>query len=162
MNWSALATNSWVITIGGGLTVVGVSAAFKAGRQFWRKFWFCIRSDSTKLLRLEEENIRLARENRELKEALAQKQQGKTHDSAAWKVLEDGTEEGPYCPNCYEKTGLFIQPVLVSNNGSIVRLSCTSCVEDEKQEFTFRVPSRLAKQYPVSKPVPPPRRPRWP
>ena len=44
MNWSAFLANPWTITIGSGLVVVAVSARFKAGRQFWRKFWAFLRS----------------------------------------------------------------------------------------------------------------------
>lgn len=61
------------------------------------------------LLEKNREIFRLEQACTKLTERLERKAQGRKHDNAAWKMLEDGTEDGPYCPNCWDKTGNFIQ-----------------------------------------------------
>jgi hypothetical protein len=74
--------------------------------------------------------------NRDLQERLSKKKQGRVHDNAAWKVLDDNSEGGPYCPNCYEKTGNFIQPTRGALNDGFVAFFC----REHQNSFVFRVP----------------------
>ena len=78
----------------------------------------------------------LQQENRSLQEQLTKKRQGRIHDNAAWKVLDDNSEEGPYCPNCYERTGHFIQPSRGALNDGSVSFFC----KEHTNAFVFRVP----------------------
>jgi hypothetical protein len=41
--------------------------------------------------------LALEQDSRKLQEQLSKKQQGRVHDNAAWKVLDDDTEERPGC-----------------------------------------------------------------
>ena len=97
----------------------------------------------------------LEKENQKLQGQLSKKQQGRIHDNAVWKQLEDGTEEGPYCPNCYEKTGNFIQPHRLALNDGLVAFSCT----EHHNHFLFRVPVKVCGESPRDKrqPTPAPR-----
>jgi hypothetical protein len=88
------------------------------------------------LLEKNREIFSLEQDNRKLQEQLSKKQQGRIHDKAAWKVLDDNSEEGPYCANCYEKTGNFIQPTRGALNDGSVSFFCT----DHEKPFYFRVP----------------------
>jgi hypothetical protein len=100
---------------------------------------------NTKVFQLEKEISRL-------KEQLAKKAQGRNHHHAAWKVLEDGTEEGPYCPNCWEQTGNFIQPRRgISNAEGYLMFFCG---EHGASNFHFEVPSQLCGAQPSTKKSP--------
>jgi hypothetical protein len=79
----------------------------------------------------------LKEEVKELREQIAKKQRGTVHDHAAWKILEDGSEQGPYCPNCYEKNGTFIQPQRGALNDGTVYFQCMD------DRTAFRVPVAL-------------------
>lgn len=82
----------------------------------------------------------LEQDNRKLQEELSRRQQGRVHDNAAWKVLPDDSEEGPYCPNCYEKTGHFIQPY----RGNLLRGSVAfTCSDHGERLFHFLVPANI-------------------
>jgi len=81
----------------------------------------------------------LENDKRELQEQLSKKQQGRIHDSAAWKIFDDDKEEGPYCPNCYEKTGKFIQPGRGAAHDGSVTFFCSEPGHG-KTRFFFRVP----------------------
>jgi hypothetical protein len=87
------------------------------------------------------EIYRLEEETRTLRERLAKKAQGRKHDNAAWKVLDDGTEDGPYCPNCWEQTGNFIQPSQRAVNDGHSAFFC----EEHGKTFIFRVRSELCR-----------------
>jgi len=91
------------------------------------------------LLDKNKEIARLDQECTALKAQLAKKQQGRIHDNAAWKVLDDGSEEGPYCVNCYETTGNFIQPVRGATHPTIVYFWCN----EHNKQFLFTVPVEL-------------------
>jgi hypothetical protein len=84
--------------------------------------------------------FQLEQEVRSLKEQLAKKAQGRKHDNAVWKVLEDGTEDGPYCPNCFETTRNFIQPYAGAVHPDV---SFFFCGEHGDKNFSFKVPNRL-------------------
>jgi hypothetical protein len=83
---------------------------------------------------------RLEEEARALRANLEKKARGRKHDNAAWKVLEDGTEEGPYCPNCWEKTGNFIQPCAGAVHPDV---SFFFCADHGDKNFSFKVPNEL-------------------
>jgi hypothetical protein len=83
-----------------------------------------------------------------LTEQLGKKLQGRVHDNAVWKVLEDGNEDGPYCPNCWETTGNFIQPSRWSGASDY---SIFQCYQHGANKFVFQVPTRLCRNQP---PVP--------
>jgi len=104
------------------------------------------------LLGKNREIFALEQENRSFQEQLTKKRQGRIHDNAAWKILDDDSEEGPYCPNCYEKTRNFIQPTRGSLNGESVIFFCT----DHEKVFYFRVPIAVCGEVASdrSKPVP--------
>jgi hypothetical protein len=91
----------------------------------------------------------LEQDNRKLQEQLLKKQQGRVHDNAVWKILDDGAEEGPYCPNCYEKTGNFIQPHRAALNDGLVSFVCT---DHGQRNFIFRVPVSLCGELPTDRP----------
>jgi hypothetical protein len=92
----------------------------------------------------------------ELKAQLAKKQQGRKHDGAAWKILDDGSEDGPYCPNCREMTRNFIQP----HPGANADGQCTFfCSDHGAQNFAFRVPSSLCSGIATKTPRPSPASP---
>ena len=82
----------------------------------------------------------LEEDTRVLRERVAKKAQGHTHDNAAWKVLEDGTEEGPYCPNCWEKTNHFILPYAGAVHPDV---SFFFCGEHGDKNFSFKVPNEM-------------------
>ena len=94
----------------------------------------------------------LEKDNLKLRQQLSKKQLGRIHDGAVWKVLDDGKEEGPYCPNCHETTGNFIQPQRAAlNKGSV----CFFCTEHTKT-FVFRVPVSVCGELPSDRPAPRP------
>jgi hypothetical protein len=90
----------------------------------------------------------LEQDNRKLQEQLSKRQQGRVHDSAVWKVLANDTEEGPYCPNCYEKTAKFIQPHRGALNNGLVSFICT----EHGKNFVFRVPVGICAESPSDRP----------
>jgi hypothetical protein len=89
---------------------------------------------------MQEANFKIQDENRQLAAQLTKKQQGRKHDNAVWKVLGDGTEEGPYCPNCFETVGNFIQPQRWATRDGMVNFFCD---EHGERGFYFLVPERL-------------------
>jgi regulator of replication initiation timing len=102
---------------------------------------------------MQDENFKLQEENRQLVAQLAKKQQGRKHDNAVWKVLDDETEDGPYCPNCYEKTGNFIQPNQTTLRDGYLTFICN---EHGDTNFVFRVRAELCGDRPPErKPHPP-------
>jgi len=86
------------------------------------------------------EIFELQQQNTKLNEKLAKKALGRKHDNAVWKVLEDGTEDGPYCPNCFETNGNFIQPRRGVANDEWALFNCN---EHGGATFSFKVPPRL-------------------
>lgn len=91
----------------------------------------------------------LEQDNRKLQEQLSKRQQARVHDNAVWRILGDGTEEGPYCPNCHEKTGNFIQPHRGALNEGLVSFICA---EHGKTNFVFRVPVSICGASPSDRP----------
>jgi hypothetical protein len=91
----------------------------------------------------------LEQHNRKLQEQISKKQQGRVHDNAVWKVLDDDREEGPYCPNCYERTGNFIQPHRGALNDGLVSFFCG---EHGKTNFVFRIPVGVCGELPSDRP----------
>jgi len=89
-----------------------------------------------------------------LTDQLAKRSKGRVHDSAVWKVLEDGTEEGPYCPNCFETKMIFIQarPGVANDEWALFH-----CIEHGTSTFSFRVPTRLCGDAVVKNRASPPR-----
>jgi len=92
--------------------------------------------------------LALEQEKQKLQELLSKKQQGRVHDNAAWKILGDGTEEGPYCPNCYEKTHNFIQRHRGALNYGLVSFICA----EHGKSFVFHVPVAICGESPSDKP----------
>ena len=92
------------------------------------------------LLEKNREIFNLEQTCNKLSERLAKKVQGRKHDDAVWKVLDDGKEDGPYCPNCWEKTGLFMQPKPGATGEGF---SAFFCDEHGTSPFVFRVPTLL-------------------
>jgi hypothetical protein len=88
-------------------------------------------------------------EIRRLQEQLSKRRQGHVHDNAVWRVLDEGVEEGPYCPNCFEKTGTFIQPHRGPLNDGLVSFFCT---DHGAKNFRFLVPVRLCGELPSDRP----------
>jgi|ERR1700733_6343253 len=88
-------------------------------------------------------------EIRKLQGQLSKRRQGHVHDNAVWKVLNEGAEEGPYCPNCFEKTGNFIQPHRGAVNDGLVSFFCT---DHGARNFLFLVPVRLCGESPSDRP----------
>jgi len=93
------------------------------------------------LLEKNREILELEQTCMKLTQRLEKKGQGRKHDNAVWKVLEDDSEDGPYCPNCWERTGHFIQPKRgISSNTDQINFLCG---EHGTTAFRFQVPSRL-------------------
>jgi hypothetical protein len=90
---------------------------------------------------LQEENIRLKQESRDLEAKLEKKQQGVVDDHAAWRILASGQRQGPYCPNCFELNGNFIMPNRGILTGGMVVYSCNM---HGARPFVFRVPVGVA------------------
>jgi hypothetical protein len=86
---------------------------------------------------LQEENIRLKRVNVVLEERLSKKQQGIVDDHAAWKILENSEKQGPYCPNCFEKTGRFIKPHRGALNDGLMSFICGELKSDRSRSATI-------------------------
>jgi len=102
-------------------------------------------------LRAKKQIHQLETDNAELRGQLAKKAQGRKHDNAAWKVLEDGTEEGPYCPNCWEKSGHFIQGAEGAINDGYQAFFCGE--HGKPGAFVFRVPANLCANLLPKKPA---------
>jgi hypothetical protein len=100
--------------------------------------------DSEDTLRAKNKQIhQLEIENAELKAQLTKKAQARKHDNAIWKALEGDTEDGPYCPNCWEQKGHFIQPKRAATNADYFNFFCD---EHGARPFSFQVPAALCDQ----------------
>ena len=95
------------------------------------------------ILEKNQEIFQLQQACTKLTERLEKKTQGRKHDNAVWKVLDDGTEDGPYCPNCWEQKGHFIQPKRGASNVDYFSFFCD---EHGARAFSFHVPSHLCDQ----------------
>jgi hypothetical protein len=101
----------------------------------------------------------LEMDNAELRMQLTKKAQGHVHHNAAWKIRPDGTDEGPYCPNCWEKSGHFIQPYPGAVHADV---SFFFCSDHGDKNFSFQVPNELCGKTYVQKPARPAPKPSSP
>lgn len=78
------------------------------------------------ILELDKKNYQLEKEILELKKELDKKEQYNmkfsSEDNCYWNVKEDGTKEGPFCPNCYDTKDLPVRAL--GKNG---HYRCPNC-----------------------------------
>ena len=82
------------------------------------------------ILDLKEKMIELREENMSLKEQLKEKQQYNmqfsSDDNCYWNIKDDGTKEGPFCPNCYDTKDLPVRAL--GKNGSYTCPNCKTII----------------------------------
>jgi hypothetical protein len=93
-----------------------------------------------KLMALQDENMHLREENRHLKAEADVRGRVVFHDHANWKRLDDGTEEGPFCPTCWTE-GKLQRPHISYVDDGEVQFAC----KQHRLIVNFRVPERLVK-----------------
>lgn len=77
---------------------------------------------SNELNRLVAENKKLKRKNEKLRRKLKRRKNMERHDGGYYVIGDDGAEEGPICPECYESKGL-VYPLESSDRGA----KCSTC-----------------------------------
>src|SRR5437870_8782218 len=70
---------------------------------------------------LADENVRLRKENLELREASRDREEMYFEDNYWWRKRADGSREGPFCPRCWEGNQ---KPVRMLDRGPSFDLSC--------------------------------------
>ena len=93
-----------------------------------------------RLVEANEENAALKEENHQLKSAVELEKRVVFHDQAYWKKLDDGTEEGPFCPGCWTE-GKLHRSQINSVESGVVEFAC----DRHKSTYLFHVPERLLK-----------------
>jgi hypothetical protein len=85
-----------------------------------------------KLIEAQQQIMAVQDENRSLKETLAEVHDHKSlealvsfHDAAYWKKREDGKEDGPYCPSCWDLNRKLVVPAISDSNGRVALLFCS-------------------------------------
>jgi len=89
-------------------------------------------------MRLQEENLRLREENRQLKAAAELLSRIVFHDHAYWEKQEDGSEAGPFCSSCWSDGKLHRAQINYVEHGE-VHFVCRR----HKANDSFRVPEHL-------------------
>jgi hypothetical protein len=84
-----------------------------------------------KLIEAQQQIMAVQDENRTLKDKLAELQDNKAleamvtfHDAAYWKKREDGKEDGPYCPSCWDLSRKLVVPAVSDSDGRRAILFC--------------------------------------
>jgi hypothetical protein len=72
---------------------------------------------------LREEKLRLEQENQQLREELDLRKSVKFEKPFYWHVKDDGSQDGPFCPGCYDQHGKLIR----MHEGRNGYMQCTSC-----------------------------------
>jgi regulator of replication initiation timing len=93
-----------------------------------------------KLMSLQDENMRLRDENGQLKASAELQNRVVFHDHANWERLDNGSEEGPFCPSCWTDGKLRRAQINQVYDGE-VQFACTQ----HKTTYYFPVPERLVK-----------------
>ena len=92
------------------------------------------------IVEVQEENQRLREELRALQDANTLESLVSFHHGAFWKQRADGSEEGPFCPNCWGLEKKLVYPSVNDSTVDPMRLVCT----DHKPARYFSVPRQLA------------------
>lgn len=102
-----------------------------------------------KLINAQQQVLEIQEENRTLKQRLQESETAKVletqvafHDGAYWKKKEDGKEEGPFCPSCWDLNRKLVWPSVAEIYAASVSLFCT---HHGKEPRFFNVPRNLAK-----------------
>jgi|SRR5271165_6067662 len=108
-----------------------------------------------KLIDVQQQTLTIQQENQELRSQLNKFKTFKHHHSVMWRINEDGTEDGPFCPPCNAEgrdTRLGIVPhadqtrdywILYCPKGHLDPRAKQQGWTPPKQEPTYRLPKTL-------------------